>query len=425
MSIKAVVGGNWGDEGKGKLIDYLSSKADIVVRFQGGNNAGHTVINSYGKFVLTLLPSGVFYPNVINVLGPGVALNIKHLIKELRSLTEKGVPQPKILISNRAQIVMPHHILFDQYEEERLGDKKFGSTLSGIAPFYSDKYYKVGIQVSSLFNRDELYSKLSKTIEMKNIILKHLYKKDIIDLDTIVDKLIDYGKLIQDYICDTTHFLNTAIKEDKNIILEGQLGALRDPDHGIYPYSTSSSPLAGFASIGAGIPPYSINSVLTVIKAYSSCVGEGPFVAELTDIDGDELRKRGGDTGEFGAKTGRPRKVGWFDLVATKYGCKLQGATELALTNLDVLSYLDEIPVCTAYELDGVFTDTFLNTELLYKSKPHYIKLKGWKCDISHIREFDKLPIEAKKYVKFIETNLQLPITSISVGSNRNATIDL
>lgn len=422
MSVNAIVGANWGDEGKGKMTDYLAQKSDIVVRFQGGNNAGHTIINNYGKFALHLIPSGVFYSHVTNVLGPGVALNISAFLKELEELNSKGVPSPNILISDRAQVLLPYHILFDQYEEERLGKEQFGSTKSGIAPFFSDKYAKTGIQVSDLFNQEALSFKLNKILEVKNILLKHLYNKPEINIEDFLPKLLSDAEKIKPLICDTTAYLNNAIDNRKNILLEGQLGALRDPDHGIYPYSTSSSTLAGFACVGAGIPPFYIKNITAVVKAYSSCVGAGPFVTEILNNNAQELRDKGGDCGEYGATTGRPRRMGWFDAVATKYGCRLQGTTEIALTLLDVLSYLDEIPVCTSYNIAGNVTDDFPVTSKLYTAKPVYTILRGWKKDISNVRNFNDLPAEAKNYVVFIEKQLGVPVKWISVGSSREAT---
>lgn len=423
MSVTAIVGANWGDEGKGKMTDYLAEKSDIVTRFQGGNNAGHTIINNYGKFSLHLLPSGVFYPHVTNILGTGIALNISAFLKELEELDKRAVPKPKILISDRAQVLLSYHILFDCYEEERLGKNQFGSTQSGIAPFYGDKYSKLGIQVSELFDEAVLEKKLTAVLEIKNVLLKHLYNKTHIKVEDILPELLQQREKIKPYVTDTAMYLNNAIKEGKKILAEGQLGALRDPDHGIYPYSTSSSTLAGFAAVGAGIPPHSIKTVTAVVKAYSSCVGAGPFVTEIFGEEGDTLRERGGDAGEYGATTGRPRRMGWFDAVATRYGCMVQGATEVALTLLDVLGYLDTIPVCTAYEIDGCITESFTTTNKLYLAKPIYTMLKGWKQDISKIREFKKLPKEAQDYVNFIEKQIGVPIRFISLGPRREDTI--
>ena len=348
--VTAVVGANWGDEGKGKITDMLAEKADIIVRFQGGANAGHTIVNDYGKFALHTLPSGVFYGHTTSVIGNGVALNIPVFFKEYNEVVGRGVPAPKILISNRAQMVMSYHILFDQYEEERLGGKAFGSTKSGIAPFYSDKYAKIGFQVSELFDEEALKEKVVRICETKNVTLEHLYHKPLLKPEDIMNELMEYKKMVEPYVCDVSLYLWNALKEGKQVLLEGQLGTLKDPDHGIYPMVTSSSTLAAYGAIGAGLPPYEIKKVVTVCKAYSSAVGAGAFVSEIFGEEADELRKRGGDGGEFGATTGRPRRMGWFDCVASKYGCRLQGATDVAFTVLDVLGYLDEIPVCTGYE---------------------------------------------------------------------------
>ncbi|MBM7582372.1 adenylosuccinate synthase [Caldicoprobacter guelmensis] len=417
--VKAIVGANWGDEGKGKITDMLAAESDIVVRFQGGSNAGHTIINTYGKFALHMLPSGVFYQHVTNVLGPGVALNIEMLVRELKALEEKGVPRPNILISDRAEVVMPWHILLDRYEEERLGSRQFGSTKSGIAPFYSDKYYKIGIQVCDLYYPDILKGKIDSILEVKNIMLKTLYDAPPIDGDKVYNDFLRLGQEIEDMVGDTTVFLHKAIKEGKRILLEGQLGALKDPDHGIYPYTTSSSPLAGFAAVGAGIPPYEINEIIAVVKAYSTCVGAGPFVTEIFGEQASELRERGGDAGEYGATTGRPRRMGWFDAVATRYGCSIQGATSIALTLLDVLGYLDEIPVCVAYDIEGDVTQDFPVTPLLPKAKPVYRMFPGWRCDIREVRKYSDLPDNAKRYVEFIEEFIGIPIKMISNGPRR------
>ena len=419
--IKAIVGANWGDEGKGKITDMLSQDADIVIRFQGGSNAGHTIKNNYGKFALHMLPSGVFYDHVTNILGNGVALNIPYMIREINSLVEQNVPKPKILVSDRAQILMPYHILFDEYEEARLAGKAFGSTKSGIAPFYSDKYAKIGFQVQELFMDESLLrEKAERVITQKNILLRHLYNKPELKVDEVMDTLLEYREMVRPYVCDVALFLDEAIKAGKEILLEGQLGALKDPDHGIYPMVTSSSTLAAYGAIGAGVPPYEIKNIITVVKAYSSAVGGGAFVSEILDEkEAEELRKRGGDGGEYGATTGRPRRVGWFDAVATKYGCMSQGTTEVAFTVLDPLGYLDEIPVCTGYEIDGQVTGRFPCTSLLEKAKPVLRKLPGWKCDITGIREFDKLPAEAQNYVDEVEKLIGFPITYVSNGPGR------
>ena len=417
--VKAVVGANWGDEGKGKITDMLAEKADIIVRFQGGANAGHTIVNNYGKFALHTLPSGVFYNHTTSVIGNGVALNIPILMKEIKSITDRNVPMPKILVSDRAQMVMPYHILFDQYEEERLGGKSFVSTKSGIAPFYSDKYAKIGFQVSELFDEELLQEKVQRVSEMKNVILEHLYHKPMIDPAELLNTLHEYRDMIAPFVCDVSAFLDKALKEGKTILLEGQLGTMKDPDHGIYPMVTSSSTLAAYGAIGAGIPPYEIKQIVTVSKAYSSSVGAGAFVSEIFGDEADELRHRGGDGGEFGATTGRPRRMGWFDCVATKYGCRLQGATDVAFTVLDALGYLDEIPVCVGYEIDGEVTTDFPVTYKLEKAKPVLKKLPGWKCDIRGIRNFDELPENCRKYVEFIEEQIGFPITMVSNGPGR------
>lgn len=418
--VKAVVGANWGDEGKGKITDMLAEKADFIVRFQGGANAGHTIVNDYGKFALHTLPSGVFYSHTTSVIGNGVALNIPVLFNEIKSITDKGVPEPRIVVSNRAQIVMPYHILFDQYEEERLGKASFGSTKSGIAPFYSDKYAKIGFQVSELFDDDLLKEKIPRVCAQKNVILEHLYKKPPIDEAELLNTLHEYRDMVSPYVCDVSLLLDQALKDGKTILLEGQLGTLKDPDHGIYPMVTSSSTLAAYGAIGAGIPPYEIKQVVTVVKAYSSAVGAGAFVSEIFGDEADELRRRGGDGGEYGATTGRPRRMGWFDCVASKYGCRLQGTTDVAFTVLDVLGYLDEIPVCTGYEIDGEVTDEFPVTFKLEKAKPVLTKLPGWKCDIRGIDKYEDLPENCRKYIEFVEEHIGYPITMISNGPGRH-----
>ena len=419
--VKAIVGANWGDEGKGKITDTLAQDADIIIRFQGGSNAGHTIKNSYGKFALHMLPSGVFYDHTTSILGNGVALNIPYLFNEINDIVSKGVPMPKILVSDRAQVLMPYHMLFDQYEEERLAGKAFGSTKSGIAPFYSDKYAKIGFQVQELFmDEAELRDKVERVLAQKNVILKHLYNKPELEVEDVMKTLAEYRDMVAPYVCDVSHFLHDALAEGKQILLEGQLGSLKDTDHGIYPMVTSSSTLAAFGAIGAGIPPYEIKDIITVVKAYSSAVGGGAFVSEILDeAEADELRRRGGDGGEYGATTGRPRRVGWFDAVATKYGCQIQGTTEVAFTVLDPLGYLDEIPICVGYEIDGEVTDRFPCTSKLEKAKPVFKKLPGWKCDITGIREFDKLPVEAQNYVNEVEKLIGYPITLVSNGPGR------
>jgi len=418
--VQAIVGANWGDEGKGKITDMLAEKADIIVRFQGGANAGHTIVNNYGKFALHTLPSGVFYSHTTSIIGNGVALDIPVLINELNSIVERGVPMPKLLISDRAQIVMPYHILFDKYEEERLAGKSFGSTKSGIAPFYSDKYAKIGFQVNELFDEERLLGKLKDVCEKKNVMLEHLYHKPLLVPEEILETLKEYREMVKPFVCNTSLYLWNALKEGKTVLLEGQLGTLKDPDHGIYPMVTSSSTLAAYGAIGAGLPPYEITKIVTVCKAYSSAVGAGAFVSEIFGEEADELRKRGGDGGEFGATTGRPRRMGWFDCVASKYGCRMQGATDVAFTVLDVLGYLDEIPVCTGYEIDGKVTTDFPTTAQLEKAKPVLEKLPGWKSDIRGIRKYEDLPENCKKYIEFVEEHIGFPITMISNGPGRD-----
>lgn len=417
--IKAIVGANWGDEGKGKITDVLAGQSDIVVRYQGGSNAGHTIVNDYGKFALHMLPSGVFYQHVTNVLGNGVALNIPYLMRELAALEERGVPAPKLLVSDRAQVVMPYHIKFDEYEEERLGKASFGSTKSGIAPTYSDKYAKIGFQVCELFDDEHLQEKVRSVCAQKNVLLEHLYHKPLLESEELLETCRSYRDMIRPYAAHTADFLQQAVSEGKSILLEGQLGALKDTDHGIYPMVTSSSTLAGYGTVGAGIPPYAITDVVTVVKAYSSAVGAGPFVSELFGEEAEQLRRHGGDGGEYGATTGRPRRVGWFDAVATRYGCRMQGATEVVLTVVDALGYLDEIGICTGYELDGEILDSFPNTRDCYRAKPVVKMLPGWKCDIRGIRRFEDLPQATQDYVNEIERLIGCPITMVSNGPGR------
>ena len=420
--VKAVVGANWGDEGKGKITDMLAQNADVVVRFQGGANAGHTIKNKYGKFALHTLPSGVFNENTVNIIGNGVALNIPILIGEIDNIVKKGVPKPIVLISERAQIIMPYHIKFDEYEEERLAGRSFGSTKSGIAPFYSDKFAKIGFQVSDLWDSEEnLKEKIEGVTVQKNVILEHLYHKPLIDVNETYETLMSYKEMIAPYVCDVASYLHKAIKDNKTILLEGQLGTLKDCDHGIYPMVTSSNTIAAYGGVGCGIPPYEIKQVISVCKAYSSSVGAGEFVSEIKDeAVADELRNRGGDGGEYGATTGRPRRMGWFDCVASKYGCRLQGTTDVAFTVLDVLGYLDEIPVCTGYDINGEITTDFPVTRLLKIAKPVYETLPGWKCDITGIREYEQLPENCRKYIEFIEKKIGYPITMISNGPARD-----
>ena len=421
--VTAVVGANWGDEGKGKITDMLGEESDIIVRFQGGSNAGHTIVNDYGKFALHILPSGVFYNHTTSIIGNGVALNIPDLFREINDIVNRGVPKPKILVSDRAQIVMPYHVLFDQYEEERLAGKSFGSTKSGIAPFYSDKYAKVGVQVSELFDEEALREKIEGICVQKNVILEHLYHKPALNVDELMKTLAEYRDMVAPYVCDVSAYLYEARQQGKRILLEGQLGSLKDPDHGIYPMVTSSSTLAAYGAIGAGIPPYEIGRIVTVVKAYSSAVGAGECVSEIFGDEADELRRRGGDGGEYGATTGRPRRMGWFDAVASRYGCRIQGATEVALTVLDVLGYLDELPICVGYEIDGKVTKDFPTTRELKKAKPVYEVLPGWKEEIRGITEYDKLPENCRKYIEFIEKELGVPIKMVSNGPGRHEII--
>ena len=418
--VRAIVGANWGDEGKGKITDMLAKESDIIIRFQGGSNAGHTIINDYGKFALHLLPSGVFYQHTTSIIGNGVALNIPYLIKEIQSIVDRGVPKPHILVSDRAQILMPYHVLFDTYEEARLAGKSFGSTKSGIAPFYSDKYAKIGFQVSELFDDDLLKEKTERVCEIKNVLLEHLYHKPLLDPKELYDELVTYREMIRPYVCDVSAYLHNAIKEGKKILLEGQLGSLKDPDHGIYPMVTSSSTLAAYGAIGAGIPPYEIKEITPVVNAYSLAVCEGDYVSEIFGDSAEELRNRGGDGGEYGATTGRPSRVGWFDAVATRYGCRIQGATEVAFTVLDVLGYLDEIPVCIGYEIDGEVTRDFPTTAKLEKAKPVFTKLPGWKTDIRGIKNYADLPENCRKYIEFVEKEIEVPITMVSNGPGRD-----
>ncbi|MCR4892235.1 MAG: adenylosuccinate synthase [Lachnospiraceae bacterium] len=419
--VKAIVGANWGDEGKGKITDMMAEQADVVVRFQGGANAGHTIKNKYGKFALHTCPSGVFYENVTNIIGNGVALNVPVLMKEIEGLVEKGVPKPRLLISDRVQLVMPYHILFDECEEERLGGNSFGSTKSGIAPFYSDKYLKIGIQACELFDEPYLKDRLENICIQKNPVLTGLYHREPLNAEDLFRTCMEYKDMVEPYLADTSSFLWNALKEGKTVLLEGQLGTMKDTDQGIYPMVTSSSTLAGFGAVGAGVPPYEIKQIVAVSKAYSSSVGAGAFVSEILDPDrAEELRRRGGDGGEYGATTGRPRRVGWYDCVASRYGCRLQGATDVALTVIDVLGYLDEIPVCVGYEIDGKVTEDFPTPRLLERAKPVLETLPGWKCDISGIRKYEELPENCRNYIEFIEKHLGFPITMVSNGPSRD-----
>lgn len=419
--VKAIVGANWGDEGKGKITDMLAANSDIVIRFQGGANAGHTIINDYGKFALHLLPSGSFNQNVTNMIGNGVALDIPELIKEMNEVISQGVPKPNIVVSERAQVLMPYHKLFDQYEEERLSDRQFGSTKSGIAPFFSDKFSKIGFQVWELFSDDErLKEKIRNVLEVKNLLLEYVYHKPLLDADELFKTLRKYGEMIKPYVIDSVAFIHDAVKNGKNILLEGQLGSLKDPDFGIYPMTTSSSTLAGYGAVGAGIPPYEIKEIITVVKAYSSAVGAGAFVSEIFGDEADELRRRGGDGGEFGATTGRPRRMGWFDCVASRYGCRVQGTTQVAFTVLDVLGYLKEIPVCVGYEVDGKVIRDFPTTNKLENAKPVLKVLPGWNSDIRGIKKYEDLPENCRKYIEFVEQELEVPIKIVSNGPSRD-----
>ena len=421
--VQAIVGANWGDEGKGKITDLLASESDIVIRFQGGANAGHTIINEHGRFALHLMPSGVCHENIVNIIGNGVALDIRKFINEYNDICSKGL-NPKLMVSDRVQVIMPYHVDFDKYEEERLGGKAFGSTKSGIAPFFSDKYAKIGFQVSELFDEETLREKIGRILEIKNALLVNLYHKDPIDADELTAEMLEQGKLIKPFVADTQAFLYDAVKAGKNILLEGQLGSMKDPDMGIYPMVTSSSTLAGYGAVGAGIPPYEIKKVICVTKAYSSAVGAGAFVSEILDEDkAKELRDRGGDKGEYGATTGRPRRVGWFDAVATRYGCRVQGATDVALTNIDVLGYLDEIPVCVGYEIDGEVTKDFPNPNKLNKAKPVLQMMPGWKSDVRGFTSFEDLPKEAQDYVLFIEKECGVHVSIVSTGPKREEII--
>jgi len=417
--VKAIVGANWGDEGKGKVTDMLAESSDMVIRFQGGANAGHTIMNNYGRFALHSLPSGVFYPHVTNIVGNGVALNIRSFSEEIKSLEAGGVPAPHIIVSNRAQVVMPYHILFDAYEEERLGGKAFGSTKSGIAPFYSDKYAKIGFQVNELFDDALLKARLKNVCEIKNALLEHLYHKPLLDPEELYQEMVAQRELIAPFVGDTAVAVRAALDAGKQVLLEGQLGTLKDPDFGIYPFVTSSSTLAGYGCVGVGVPPTQFSDVIAVTKAYSSAVGGGDFVSELFGDEAETLRNRGGDKGEYGATTGRPRRVGWFDAVATKYGCRMQGATQAVLTAIDVLGYLDEIKVCVGYEIDGKVETEFPVTSRLDRAKPVFETLPGWKCDIRGITDYNKLPKEARDYVEFIESAIKTPIKMVSTGPKR------
>ena len=418
--VKAVVGANWGDEGKGKITDTLADTADVVIRFQGGANAGHTIVNEYGKFALHLMPSGVFHQNIMNIIGNGVAFDIDKFVDELAQIEAQGVPEPQLMVSDRVQVMMPYHIAFDTLEEARLAGKSFGSTKSGIAPFYSDKFAKIGWQINEFFQEDDvLKEKIARIAEIKDALLVNLYHSEPLDQEAILNWIKERRDKVKPYLGNVSLYLDGALKEGKTVLLEGQLGTMKDPDHGIYPMVTSSSPLAGYGAIGAGIPPYEIKQIVVVSKAYSSAVGAGEFVSEVFGYEAVTLRNHGGDGGEYGATTGRPRRVGWYDCVASKYGCRLQGCTDVAFTVLDDLGYLDEIPVCVAYELDGQEITEFPVTKDLSRCKPVYKMMPGWKCDIRGIRSFEELPKEARDYVNFIEEQIGYPITMVSNGPAR------
>ena len=421
--VRAIVGANWGDEGKGKITDMFAAQSDMVIRFQGGANAGHTIINDYGKFALHQLPSGVCFPHITNVIANGVALDIPKLMKEIQHVLDGGVPEINLKVSERCQIMMPYHVLLDTYEEERLAERAFGSTKSGIAPFFSDKYAKIGFQICELFDEEQLREKLTQILSVKNLIIKDIYHKPELSVDEVLSQLEECREMIAPYVCDTGKLIREAVKDGKKILLEGQLGSLKDPDFGIYPMVTSSSTLAGYGAVGAGIPPYEIKDVTVITKAYSSAVGAGEFVSEIFGEEAQEMRIHGGDAGEFGATTGRPRRMGWFDCVATRYGCAVQGATEVVLTALDCLSYLDKISICVGYEIDGKVTKDFPVTPLLKRAKPVLVTLDGWKCDIRGIREFSKLPKQAQEYVNFIEEELGVRISYVSNGPKREEII--
>lgn len=418
--VKAIVGANWGDEGKGKITDLLAEKSDVVIRFQGGANAGHTIICDYGKFALHQLPSGVFYTHTTNIIGNGVALDVNKFAAELKHLEEGGVPAPHIIVDQRTQLLMSYHVLLDSCEEERLAGAAFGSTKSGIAPFYSDKYAKIGIQVADLWHEDRLRNQIKHICDLKNVLLEHLYHKPALDPEALFEELMGYKKILEPYVGDAVTFVHQALKEGKQVLLEGQLGSMKDPDLGICPMTTSSHTLAGFGTVGGAVPPTAIKDVVTVTKAYSSAVGAGAFVSELFGDEAEELRRRGGDAGEYGATTGRPRRVGWFDAVATRYGCMVQGTTQVALTAIDCLGYLDEIKVCTGYEIDGKVTRDFPVPAMLDQAKPVYTTLPGWKCDIRGITDFNALPQQAKDYVAFLEKEIECPITIVSTGPKRH-----
>ncbi|MBQ1823375.1 MAG: adenylosuccinate synthase [Lachnospiraceae bacterium] len=418
--VTAVVGANWGDEGKGKITDTLADQADVVVRFQGGANAGHTIKNQYGKFALHTVPSGAFHQNIMNIMGAGVAFDIDKFMNEIEEITSKGVPMPQIMISNRAQVMMPYHVLLDSLEEARLAGKAFGSTKSGIAPFYSDKYAKIGWQLHEFFQDDDvLMEKINRIADIKDAILVNLYHTDKIDRAGLLDWIKTRREKVKPFIGDVSLYLFNAINEGKNVLLEGQLGTMKDPDNGIYPMVTSSSPLAAYGAVSCGIAPWAIQKIVVVSKAYSSAVGAGEFVSEIFGDEAELLRNHGGDGGEYGATTGRPRRVGWYDCVASKFGCRVQGCTDVAFTVVDDLGYLDEIPVCVGYEVDGKIIKDFPVTTVLPKCKPVYKVFPGWKCDISGIKKYEDLPEKCRDYIEFIEQEIGFPITIVSNGPAR------
>ncbi len=422
MAVSAIVGVNWGDEGKGRMVDLVAQDYDIVIRYQGGNNAGHTVVNEYGKSALNLLPSGIFRPEVTNILGNGVVIDPQHLSGEIEKLQARGVKigPENLKISDRATIVFPYHRDLDALEEARLKDAKFGSTKRGIAPVYSDKYQKKTIMMGELRNMEKLRARLAGILEWKNLTLDKVYNAKTYTLDELMAWLEEFGGKLLPFVCDTGIFLREAEKKGKSILFEAQLGVLRDLDFGIYPYTSSSNPIAAYAPVGCGAPWLKVENVIGVVKAYSTCVGEGPFTAEWFGEEADKLREAGG---EYGAATGRPRRVGPIDLVATRYGAKMQASTCVALTKMDILSYMDEIPVCVRYEVNGVETDEFPFPSDLADAKPVYRTVPGWKCDISKVRTWEDLPKEARDYVEYIEREINCPIKYVSVGPERDEII--
>ena len=422
--ITAITGINWGDEGKGRMVDLLSEKYDIVIRYQGGNNAGHTVKNDRGTFILNLLPSGILREGTVNVMGPGMVIDIEHLFGEVQRLREGGIEitPENLKISDRATICMPYNKMLDGLEEDRLGDAKFGSTRRGIAPVYSDKYMKKAFRMGDLLHMEATVKKMPAIVEWKNLLVEKGYGADAIKADDMIEWLETYGLPFKDYICNTTEYLHEQIANGKDILFEAQLGALRDIDFGIYPYTSSSSTIAAYAPIGAGIPGCKLDKTIGIMKAYSSCVGEGPFTCEMFGDEAHILREAGG---EYGAATGRPRRVGGFDVPASKYGVMMQGADEIALTKLDVLSCYDRIPVCVKYIVDGVETEVFPSGEALANAKPVYEYVDGWKCDITGCRKFEDLPENAQKYIKYIAEKTGTNIKYVSVGAGRDEYLEM